>query len=106
MSKPIFSSTLEKEFLPISLEEFTFISIMNYGEDEQARKDVIKKTYENAIKNGDKNVYFIDGEEYFKDFLDKELCFIDTIHPNDLGFYKMAQIVEPVIKEILENENN
>lgn len=78
----------------------------NYGEDEQARKDVIKKTYENAIKNGDKNVYFIDGEEYFKDFLDKELCFIDTIHPNDLGFYKMAQIVEPVIKEILENENN
>lgn len=78
----------------------------NYGEDEQARKAVIKKTYENALKNGDNNVYFIDGEEYFKDFADKELCFIDTIHPNDLGFYKMAQVIEPVIKDILENENN
>lgn len=78
----------------------------NYGEDEYARKEIVKATYENAIKNGDKNVYFIDGEDYFKDFCDKELCFIDTIHPNDLGFYRMAQVVEPVIKGILENENN
>ncbi len=78
----------------------------NYGKDELARKEVVKATYENAIKNGDKNVYFIDGELFFKDFSDKELCFIDTVHPNDLGFYKMAQVIEPVIKGILENENN
>ena len=77
----------------------------NYGEDEIARRDVIKKTYENAVSSGDKNVYFIDGEDYFKNFSDKELCFIDTIHPNDLGFHKMAQVIEPVIKRILENEN-
>ena len=75
----------------------------NYGYDEQARKEVIKHTYENALKNGDKNVYFIDGEDYFKDFADKELCFIDTIHPNDLGFHKMAQVIEPLIKRILES---
>lgn len=78
----------------------------NYGSDEQKRKSIVKTTYENAIKNGDKNVYFIDGESYFNDFEDKELCFIDTIHPNDLGFYKMAQKIEPIIKDILENENN
>lgn len=78
----------------------------NYGDEEKARKEVVRSTYENAVKNGDKNVYFIDGETYFKDFCDKELCFIDTIHPNDLGFHKMAQVIEPVIKGILENENN
>ena len=78
----------------------------NYGKDEIARRQVVKDTYESAIQNGDKNVYFIDGEEFFKDFCDKELCFIDTIHPNDLGFHKMAQVIEPVIKGILENENN
>lgn len=72
-----------------------------YGEDECARRSVVKTTYENALKNGDKNVYFIDGETFFKDDPDRELCFIDTIHPNDLGFYKMAQVVEPVIAKIL-----
>lgn len=78
----------------------------NYGEDEKARREVIKSTYENALKQGDKNVYFIDGETYFKDFEDKELCFIDTIHPNDLGFHKMAQVIEPIVKEVLENAND
>ncbi len=73
-----------------------------YGDDEIARRAVVKATYDNAVLAGDKNVYFIDGERYFKDFSDRELCFIDTVHPNDLGFYKMAEIVEPVIKEILE----
>ena len=74
----------------------------NYGEDEQLRKEVVRTTYENAIKSGDKNVYFIDGEAFFKDDPDKELCFIDTVHPNDLGFYKMALVIEPVIRKILE----
>ncbi len=78
----------------------------NYGKDEISRKEVVRATYENARAGGDKNVYFIDGEDYFKDFCDKELCFIDTIHPNDLGFHKMAEVIEPVIKGILENENN
>ena len=74
----------------------------NYKEDERARRKVIMTTYENAIKSGDKNVYFIDGEEFFKNDPDRELCFIDTIHPNDLGFAKMTQVIEPVIKKILE----
>ena len=73
-----------------------------YGEEEQRRREVIKRTYENALNAGDKNVYFIDGEEFFKNDPDREICFIDTIHPNDLGFFKMAQVVEPVIKSILE----
>ncbi len=76
----------------------------NYGEDERSRRDIVYTTYKNALDSGDKNVYFIDGEEFFKDFPDKELCFIDTIHPNDLGFHMMAKRIEPVIRDILEKE--
>ena len=72
-----------------------------FDDDARARRDVVKATYENAIKNGDKNVYFIDGEDFFKDFDDKEVCFIDTIHPTDLGFYKMTELIEPVVKRAL-----
>lgn len=75
-----------------------------HGEDENRRREVIRQTYENALLANDKNVYFIDGEDFFRNEPDRELCFIDTIHPNDLGFYKMAQVVEPVIKKILEGQ--
>lgn len=73
-----------------------------FNDDAKARRDIVKRTYENAIKNGDKNVYFIDGEDFFKDCPeDAEVCFTDTIHPTDLGFYKMTEAIEPVIKRAL-----
>ena len=73
-----------------------------FDDDARTRRDIVKKTYENAIKNGDKNVYFIDGEEFFKKCPDDvEVCFIDTIHPTDLGFYKMTEVIEPVVKRAL-----
>ncbi|MBQ2709949.1 MAG: hypothetical protein IJF67_16870, partial [Clostridia bacterium] len=65
------------------------------------RRAVIRKTYDNAVARGDKNVWFIDGESFFGD-IDRELCTCDRCHPNDLGFYRMAAVVEPVVKAILE----
>ncbi|MBO5110774.1 MAG: hypothetical protein J6D21_08655 [Clostridia bacterium] len=73
-----------------------------YGEDEIARRAVVKATYDRAVAEGDQNVYFIDGERFFLDDPDRELCFIDTIHPNDLGFAKMAAVIEPTLHAILE----
>lgn len=75
-----------------------------YGDHEKKRREVVLKTYNNAIASGDKNVYFIDGESFFGD-KDRHLCTADGIHPNDLGFYRMAECVEPVIKAILEQQN-
>ena len=72
-----------------------------FDDDARARRDVVRATYENAVSRGDTNVYFVDGEEFFKDFADKEVCFTDTIHPTDLGFYKMVEIIEPVVKKAL-----
>ena len=36
-------------------------------------------------------------ETFFGDS-DRELCTIDRVHLSDLGFAKMAAVVEPVIK--------
>lgn len=99
--EPFFKRIREKNpTLPIVMMTRPFAV---YGEDEIKRREVVRKTYENAISQGDKNVYFINGEDFFKNDPDREVCFIDTIHPNDLGFYKMALIIEPIIKKILED---
>ena len=74
----------------------------DYAEDKKERREVVKATYENALKNGDKNVYFIDGETLFGD-KDRHACTSDTCHPNDLGAYRMASVVEPVLKKALES---
>ena len=74
---------------------------ITYGENEQKRREVVLATYRNALDAGDKNVYFIDGEKFFGD-KDRHLCTADGVHPNDLGFHRMAECVEPVIRKILE----
>ena len=66
-----------------------------------ARREVIRRTFENARASGDKNVYFIDGETLFG-AAERQFCTVDGCHPNDLGFYRMADAVEPVLREILE----
>jgi hypothetical protein len=61
----------------------------------------VRKTYENAVNRGDKNVYFLDGETFYGD-LDRDLCTVDGIHPNDLGFYRMATAIKPLLVLLLE----
>lgn len=72
--------------------------------EAEKRRDIIKKTYENAVSAGDRNVYFIDGGSFFSEE-EMHFCTTDTIHPNDYGFHKMAEKIEPVLKEILEKIN-
>ena len=68
-------------------------------EEEQERRNVIETTYKNAIESGDKNVYYISGEEL------TELCGnegkVDGTHPTDLGFSSMANAVCRVIKDLI-----
>ena len=70
-----------------------------YG-DAAERRAVIEETYRQAIAAGDRHVRCIDGETFFGK-TDRELCTIDTTHPNDLGFYRMATVIRPVIEELL-----
>lgn len=68
--------------------------------DWKARREIIKTTYNNAVANGDKNVYFIDGETLWGEEL-WDCCTMDKTHPNDLGHLKMAQGIMPMIGKII-----
>lgn len=69
-------------------------------DDSAARRKIIHRTYENAVHAGDENVYFIDGESLYGRS-DRDCCTADNCHPNDLGFYRMAEKISHVLKKIL-----
>ena len=73
-----------------------------YNNDMKARRDIVKATYNAAVAAGDKNVYFIDGETFYGE-TDRNLCSVDNCHPNDLGFFRMANTIRPVLKEMLDS---
>lgn len=57
--------------------------------DGEAREKVVRKTYSTARRQGDKNVYFLSG----KNFYGKKGCWnfaVDGCHPTDYGFAMMA----------------
>ena len=69
--------------------------------DESKRRAVIHKNFMKGIENGDKNLYFIDGESFFSGYADGGDCTVDGCHPTDLGFYFMAERIGFTIKNIL-----
>jgi len=80
--------------------ELPVIMISRCSGFSDKRTAVVRRTYDNAVKRGDKHVYFIEGAEFFKDY-GVDVCTYDLCHPNDLGFYLMYQRVLPVLKEAL-----
>ncbi len=73
--------------------------------DTARRREVVYDTYMRAVADGDKNVYFIDGQTMFGEE-DRHACTVDLIHPNDLGFMRMAKSIMPVLAEALEKKNS
>jgi lysophospholipase L1-like esterase len=71
-----------------------------WRKDYVERREVIRRSYEKAISNGDKNVYFIDGETLFSgECIDA--CTVDNCHPNDLGHMRMGKRIGDVIEKVL-----
>ncbi len=72
------------------------------AEDISRRRDVILRTYANAVKRGDNRVMFIDGAEVFREAyklgVAADSCTVDGIHPNDLGFACMAKVFGDAVK--------
>jgi len=63
-------------------------------------KEVVLKTYKDAVAAGDKNAYFIDGQTLYEgEFSDS--CTVDYVHPSDAGFLRMASVVGKVVKRVL-----
>ena len=63
-------------------------------------RQIIMESYIKARQNGDENVYIIDGSMFFagENYDDHT---VDGCHPNDLGFYRMAQGLYPVLYSLL-----
>lgn len=72
---------------------------VSYRESEQ-RRNVIMDTFRYARANGDKNVYYIDGEGIFRG-ADENECTTDGKHPNDIGFVKLADSVGAMLNRIM-----
>ncbi len=65
------------------------------------RREIIRQTWLNAVNNGDKNAFFIDGETLFGTD-NRDACTVDGCHPNDIGFFRMAKTVLPVLLEAIK----
>lgn len=65
-----------------------------------ARRDVIIDTFRYAREQGDQNVWFIDGESFFAGEWE-DCCTVDGVHPNDLGFSKMAEGIGNTLSKLI-----
>ena len=70
-------------------------------EASKKRFDIIRETYESALINGDKNVYFVDGFQFYAGEHPED-CSVDGLHPNDEGFAGMAKYIGLAVKEALK----
>lgn len=71
-----------------------------YPDENRERRNVILQTYANAVAAGDRHVYFVDGETLFG-LGDRDMCAVDGCHPTSLGFLRMADRLEPVLRRAL-----
>lgn len=68
-------------------------------EKTPVRRQIIRSTYEKLVAEGDRNIYFLDGQTFFEKYGD--CCIVDGVHPNDLGMVCMADGIEPILRRIL-----
>lgn len=65
------------------------------------RIEIARRTYENAVAAGDKNVVFVDGRTLFEgDHVD--CCTVDGAHPTDLGFYRMGKVIGDALEKFIK----
>jgi len=71
------------------------------GTEDERRRQIVIDTYEYALAQGDRNVQFVDGATLFEGpFADS--CTVDGCHPNDLGFFRMAEKIGDAVGKVLK----
>ncbi|MBQ7720530.1 MAG: hypothetical protein IJT56_08090 [Clostridia bacterium] len=66
--------------------------------DSAARLAIAHRTYDNAVKAGDRNVYFVPGKDVFEG-LDRDHCTVDRCHPTYIGFCHMANVIGDAVRQ-------
>jgi lysophospholipase L1-like esterase len=67
----------------------------------EAKNSAFRKVYQNLQRAGVKNIYYIPAADLLG--ADGEAT-VDGIHPTDVGFERMANAFEPVLKRILQRK--
>lgn len=70
-------------------------------EDTLQRLEIVKESYEALLKDGCGPVHLVDGHAIYHSH-DTEMMTIDGTHPTDLGFYCMAEALEPVLAQYMK----
>ena len=68
--------------------------------DDLERIRIIKATYDKAVEEGDENVYFISGDNFFPDEY-RDLFTIDMVNPDDKVHYFMAKAAYKILSDAL-----
>ena len=73
--------------------------------DYRDRRDVIRQTVANALKAGDKHVYFVDGIHFYDQkgmpVIVRDYTTVDNTHPTDLGMQLMFRRILPELQKAL-----
>ena len=72
-------------------------------EETEKRRALIEENYKRALAEGDRNVYFLDGERIFTGNYG-DCCTVDGGHPNDLGFMLYAEQISDILRRCLREE--
>ena len=72
------------------------------SEVEEKRWEVIKETYNQAIRQGDQNIYLINGKDLMA-YAGNEGT-VDGTHPTDFGFYSMAKVFGDCLEKIFSSK--
>ena len=74
------------------------------------RRDIVERTWKNAVAAGDKNVYFVDGLHFYDQDgmpeIPRDYTTVDNTHPTDLGFHLMYRKILPVLAKALDAAGN
>ena len=73
----------------------------NFAAQSEEKKQIVYQNYLTAKSEGDENVYFIDGTTMYGTE-DVDACFSDLLHPNDMGYYRIAKSLQPLLTKLLE----
>jgi hypothetical protein len=99
-----FYKLIREKHLEIPVIFITKPNSSPHDPEDNERREAVKTTFENA-KARNENVFYINGLTLFGN-KDRDLCTVDGGHPNDLGFYRMAETIYPVVREALNKAKN
>jgi hypothetical protein len=82
---------------------YIMMSLPDFDRDPYStaiRRDIVQDTYRRARADGDKYIFYIDGEGVFRG-PDRDSCTVDGCHPNDIGMTKIADAMECMLRRAL-----